>query len=119
MGNVYEHLRTDTQEILGDAWMDYPLANDYETIDLYRNGDEHILIFVGRQDGVWVIGMDALIGNHGHAFGITRKWGQFASRNDALLWAYGEILTDKENMKGEVKMALGEAIEKITQLVLF
>lgn len=119
MENIYEHLRTDTQEILGDAWMNYPLATDYETVDIYRNGDEHILIFVGQQDSVWVIGMNTLIGKRGHGFGITRKWGQFASRNNALLWAYGEILSDEENVKGKVKTALGDAIEKITQLALF
>ena len=73
---------------------------------------------IGRQDGRWVAGIRFKSGISGHYFNPGRKWGEFASRNNALLWVLGWMLT-REEVTGAARNAVLVRINDIRQLRLF
>lgn len=113
MKNPYEHLRTS-------PGYDYPVLKDFENIAIYNDGVEYITIHVGVQDGFWVVGASYKIGTAGGGCYPGRKWGQFDSRDNAILWKLGAILgIDSINMPGNIRKAIVLKIDEIRQLSLF
>ncbi|EFI03566.1 hypothetical protein HMPREF9007_03055 [Bacteroides sp. 1_1_14] len=54
----------------------------------------------------------------GGGFNPGRKWGQFATRENALLWALGRMLCH-EKLRGAARQAVLDRIDNIRQLRLF
>lgn len=118
MTNRYESLRTDTRDML-ENWIEYPLAQDVETITLFHDRYQHVDIQIGRQDGYFVVGIDSLTFSGGIAFGCSRKWGQFETGKDAIVWVLGELLGHDQMIRGEVRKAvLGRLLAEL-QATLF
>ena len=91
---------------------------EYETVTVYRNGRDYLDALVGQQDGWWVAGVHMEVGGSGGGFNPGRKWGQFATRENALLWALGRMLCHKK-MRGAARQAVLDQIDNIRQLKLF
>ena len=90
MENKFEYLKIDGREQLPAPWSDYPVLREYETVTVYRNGRDYL---------------DALVG-------------QFATRENALLWALGRMLCH-EKLRGAARQAVLDRIDNIRQLTLF
>ena len=118
MKNKYEALRTDTRHLLDD-WSDYPVATSVATIALFRDRDQYVDIQIGRQDGYFVAGISSLTNSGGIAFGCSRKWGQFVTDKDAIVWALGELLRHDDMIKGEARKAAKERLLIELQPTLF
>lgn len=84
MENKFEYLKIDGREQLPAPWSDYPVLREYETVTVYRNGRDYLDALVGQQDGWWVAGVHMEVGGSGGGFNPGRKWGQFATRENAL-----------------------------------
>lgn len=89
--NRFEHLRIDTKEILPAPYYNYPVLqnNEFETLVIAFPGDVHkeVDLRVGLQDNVWTLGYSVF----GSSCNPGRKWGQFTSKKDALLYGLGII----------------------------
>lgn len=109
MENKFEYLRIDGRNQLPAPWSDYPVLTEYETVTVYRNGRDYLDALVGQQDGWWT---------SGGGFNPGRKWGQFATRENALLWALGRMLCH-EKLRGAARQAVLDRIDNIRQLRLF
>lgn len=118
MNNPFEYLKIDGREQLPTPWYDYPVLREYETVPVYRNGRDYVDTIVGQQDGWWVSGVKMDVHGSGGGFNPGRKWGQFTTRNNALLWAMGWILSQRE-VHGAVQQTVLEKIDYIRQLKLF
>ena len=104
MENKFEYLRIDGRNQLPTPWSDYPVLTEYETVTVYRNG---------RDSGVHME-----VDGSGGGFNPGRKWGQFATRENALLWALGRMLCH-EKLRGAARQAVLDRIDNIRQLRLF
>lgn len=118
MENKFEHLRIDCRKELPGDWSNYLTLSDYEVVPVYREGPYIMDALIGRQDGRWVAGIRFKSGISGHSFNPGRKWGEFASRDNALLWALGWMLT-REEVTGAARHAVLVRINDIRQLKLF
>lgn len=118
MENKFDYLRIDGRDSLPEPYSDYPVLKDYETIIVYQEGRNYLHSLIGIQDGYWVAGVNIWMASGGAAFLPGRKWGQFASRDNALLWSLGYMLTDSR-LKGAARDAVLRKIESIRQLSLF
>lgn len=118
MENKFEYLRIDGRRQLPEPWINYPVLTNYETVSVYRNGRNYLNALVGQQDGWWTAGVHMEIAGSGGGFNPGRKWGQFASRDNALLWALGWMLS-KEETVGAARQAVLDKIDNIRQLKLF
>ena len=79
---------------------------------------DYLDALVGQQDGWWVAGVHMEVGGSGGGFNPGRKWGQFATRENALLWALGRMLCH-EKLRGAARQAVLDRIDNIRQLTLF
>ncbi len=118
MKNPFEHLRIDRRKELPVPWTDYPVLHDFITVTVYNAGSDYVGIHLGIQDGRWVAGLTVR-----HGFGYSncypgRKWGEFDSRSDALLWSLGSLLS-RHDVQGPVRHAVLRRIEQERQLSLF
>ena len=104
MENKFEYLKIDGREQLPAPWSDYPV--------------DYLDALVGQQDGWWVAGVHMEVGGSGGGFNPGRKWGQFATRENALLWALGRMLCH-EKLRGAARQAVLDRIDNIRQLTLF
>ena len=118
MENKFEYLRIDGRGQLPVPWSDYPVLTEYETVSVYRNGRDYLDVLVGQQDGWWTSGVHMQVNNSGGGFNPGRKWGQFSTRNNALLWALGWMLCQRK-MQGAARQAVLDKIDYIRQLKLF
>ena len=118
MENKFEYLMIDGRGQLPEPWSNYPVLTDYETVTIYRNGRNYLDALVGQQDGWWTAGVHMQIGGSGGGFNPGRKWGQFSTRENALLWALGWMLSNYE-LQGAARQAVLDKIEGIRQLKLF
>lgn len=118
MENKFDYLKIDGRKQLPAPWSNYPVLTDYETVTVYRQGRDFLDALVGQQDGWWTAGVHMQIGSAGGGFNPGRKWRQFANRDNALLWALGWMLSQKET-KGAARKAALDKIESIRQLKLF
>lgn len=118
MENKFEYLRIDGRDQLPAPWSSYPTLTEYETVAVYRNGRDYIDVLAGQQDGWWTAGVRVQVCGSGSGFNPGRKWGQFASRDNALLWALGSLLSG-HRLKGAALQAVLDKIEEIRQLKLF
>lgn len=118
MENKFEHLRIDCRKELSGDWSNYPTLSDYEVIPVFREGLYIMDALIGQQDGRWVAGIRFKSGISGHSFNPGRKWGEFASRDNALLWVLGWMLT-REEVTGAARHAVLVRINDIRQLKLF
>lgn len=118
MENKFEHLRKDCRKELPQPWTHYPVLSDYEVVPVYREGPYIMDALIGQQDDRWVVGVRFKCGTSGHYFAPGRKWGEFVSRENALLWALGWMLT-REEVTGVVRRIVLERINDIRQLKLF
>ena len=87
--NPYADLRIDNRADLPAPWYDYPVlqSGEYRTEILYTNGRDYVKVHIGQQDGVWVAATTWMIGGSSRGCHPGRKWGEFASEQNALLWA--------------------------------
>lgn len=118
MENKFEYLMIDGRGQLPEPWSNYPTLTDYETVTIYRNGRNYMDALVGQQDGWRTAGVHMQIGGSGGGFNPGRKWGQFSTRENALLWALGWMLSNYE-LQGAARQAVLDKIEGIRQLKLF
>lgn len=118
MENKFEYLMIDGRGQLPEPWSNYPTLTDYETVTIYRNGRNYLDVLVGQQDGWWTAGVHMQMGGSGGGFNPGRKWGQFANRDNALLWALGWMLSNYE-LRGAARQAVLDKIDSIRQLKLF
>lgn len=118
MKNNFEYLRIDGRKQLPLPWSDYPVLTEYETIPVYREGHNFLDILIGRQDGWWVAGVHIQISGSGGGFNPSRKWGQFTTRGNALLWVLGYVLSNYK-LQGAIRQAVFDRIDSIRQLKLF
>ncbi|MBT9921340.1 MULTISPECIES: hypothetical protein [Bacteroides] len=118
MENKFEYLMIDGRGQLPEPWSNYPTLTDYETVTIYRNGRNYLDALVGQQDGWWTAGVHMQIGGSGGGFNPGRKWGQFANRDNALLWALGWMLSSNK-LQGAARQAVLDKIDSIRQLKLF
>ncbi|MDC2616094.1 hypothetical protein PO249_01525 [Bacteroides ovatus] len=118
MENKFEYLKIDGRGQLPAPWSDYPVLTEYETVTVYRNGRDYLDALVGQQDGWWVAGVHMQVNSSGAGFNPGRKWGQFSTRENALLWALGWMLCHKK-MRGAARQAVLDQIDNIRQLKLF
>lgn len=116
--NRFEYLLIDGRKDLPTPWSDYPVLCDYETVVIYQQGREYLHALIGIQDGYWVAGLKTNCGSGGSGFNPGRKWGQFASRDNALLWALGCMLA-RDYVQGPARQAVLDKINDIRQLKLF
>lgn len=95
--NPYADLRIDNRADLPAPWYDYPVlqSGEYRTEILYTNGRDYVKVHIGQQDGVWVAATTWMIGGSSRGCHPGRKWGEFASEQNALLWAFGELLAEE------------------------
>lgn len=122
--NPYENLRVDNRARLPQPWKNYPVLHpgEFKTEIVYVNGREHAKIHIGQQDGVWTVGYDFYVGNHGGGCYPGRKWGDFVTEQDAKLWALGFLLTldtEDDPLPAAVKKAINTRIFEIRQYKLF
>ena len=122
--NPYENLRVDNRARLPQPWKNYPVLHpgEFKTEIVYVNGREHAKIHIGQQDGVWTVGYDFYVGNHGGDCCPGRKWGDFVTEQDAKLWALGFLLTldtEDDPLPAAVKKAINTRIFEIRQYKLF
>lgn len=118
MENKFDYLKIDGRDQLPVPWSNYPVLTEYETVAVYRNGRDYLDVLVGQQDGWWVAVVHMEVNNSGGGFNPGRKWGQFATRDNALLWALGWMLCHKK-MQGSARQAVLDKIDDIRQLKLF
>lgn len=118
MENKLEYLRIDGRDQLPTPWSDYPVLTEYETVAIYRNGRDYLDALVGQQDGWWTSGVHMQVNSSSAGFCPGRKWGQFATRENALLWALGWMLCH-DNLRGAARQAVLDKIDDIRQLKLF
>lgn len=118
MENKFKYLKIDGRKQLPEPWSNYPTLTDYETVPVYRQGRDFLDALVGQQDGWWTAGIHMQIGGSGGGFNPGRKWGQFANRENALLWSLGCMLSRNE-VKGTARQAILDKIDGIRQLKLF
>ena len=116
MENKFEYLMIDGRGQLPEPWSNYPVLTDYETVTIYRNGRNYLDALVGQQDGWWTAGVHMQIGGSGGGFNPGRKWGQFSTRENALLWALGWMLSNYE-LQGAARQAVLDKIEGIRCLL--
>lgn len=119
MKNPFEYLKIDGRGQLPEPWSDYPVLTEYETVPVYCDGRDYVDVFVGQQDGWWVCGVHMNAHGSGSGFYPGRKWGQFATRDNALLWGLGWILSWLEEPHGAIQRAVRERIDDIRQLKIF
>ena len=117
MKNPFENLRTDTRPILQGKWVNYPALRDFSTRHVFVDGRFHVKVLTGQQDGQWVAGVSIQMPNNGYGFFPSRRWGQFASEKNAMLWALGCALTLK--LVAPADKAVKNEIEKLSQFNLF
>ncbi len=100
--NPYADLRIDNRADLPAPWYDYPVlqSGEYRTEILYTNGRDYVKVHIGQQDGVWVAATTWMIGGSSRGCHPGRKWGEFASEQNALLWAFGELLAEGRAASG-------------------
>lgn len=118
MENKFEHLRIDVRKEFPEPWTNYPVLSDYEVVPVYREGPYVMDALIGRQDGRWVAGIRFKSGTSGHYFAPGRKWGEFATRDNALLWALGWMLT-RDEVTGAARRVVLKRINDLRQLKLF
>lgn len=118
MENHFEYLKIDGRKQLPAPWSNYPVLTEYETVTVYREGRNFLDALIGQQDGWWTAGVHMQVGGSGKGFNPGRKWGQFATRNNALLWALGWMLSNSE-LHGAARQAVLDKIDSIRQLKLF
>lgn len=92
------------------------MENKFEYLKI--DGRDYLDALVGQQDGWWVAGVHMEVGGSGGGFNPGRKWGQFATRENALLWALGRMLCH-EKLRGAARQAVLDQIDNIRQLKLF
>lgn len=92
------------------------MENKFEYLKI--DGRDYLDALVGQQDGWWVAGVHMEVGGSGGGFNPGRKWGQFATRENALLWALGRMLCH-EKLRGAARQAVLDRIDNIRQLKLF
>lgn len=122
--NPYESLLIDNRAKLPKPWENYPVLQpgQFEIATIYVDGREHAKIYIGRQGSMWVVGNDYLIGSRGGCCYPGRKWGEFASSRDAMLWALGNLLaldTDDEPLPTAAVNAIHKQIFELRQYKLF
>lgn len=117
-GNRFEYLRIDGKKDLPNPWHAYPVLCDYETVAIYQQGREYLHALIGIQDGYWVAGVKMNYGSGGGGFNPGRKWGQFATHDNALLWVLGYMLAE-DKLQGPARQAVLDKINDIRQLKLF
>ena len=122
--NPYENLRVDNRARLPQPWKNYPVLHpgEFKTEIVYVNGREHAKIHIGQQDGVWTVGYDFYVGNHGGDCYPGRKWGDFVTEQDAKLWALVFLLTldtEDDPLPAALKKAINTRIFEIRQYKLF
>lgn len=118
MENKFKHLLIDCRKELPSPWHAYPLLRDFETVVVYQQGREYLHALIGMQDGYWVAGVKIKSCTGGGGFNPGRKWGQFASHDNALLWALGYMLAE-DYVQGPARQAVLAKINDIRQLKLF
>jgi len=119
MENKFKHLRIENKPHLPEPWYNYPvLAEGFETIVVYLKDREDIKVRIGIQDGVWTAGYSFHIGDSGGSRNPGRKWGEFASKDDAILYVLGEV---EANLKLQRKrpVAALNALEREIKKVRF
>lgn len=124
--NPYKHLRRDTRELLEhECWLSYPsMYKGYEVIEAYnpKGSRMYINIFVGIQEGRWVCGCRYELYNEGGGYSPSRKWGDFATRQDAILFMLGELRSRFANRNDSrfkpIITALNRAIFECSQMQL-
>lgn len=118
MENRFDYLKIDCRGQLPSPWQSYPTLSDYETVPVYRSGHDYVDVLVGQQDGWWTSGVRMQVGGSAAGFNPGRKWGQFATRENALLWALGSLLCER-SVRGAARQSVLERIDAIRQLKLF
>lgn len=109
--NPYSNLICDTKSVLPQPWYDYPVLKAYESIDVYRQGrSERITIKIGQQDGRWVASYDFWLGQEGGGSNPGRKWGDFNTRCDAMLYTLGKLREMFGVRYPQVRLALSQTI---------
>lgn len=119
--NLYADLRIDNRSDLPAPWYDYPVlqSGEYRTEILYTNGRDYVKVHIGQQDGVWVVATTWMIGGSGRECHPGRKWGEFASEQNALLWAFGELLAEEGVLPPAAIKTVKARIFEIRQYKLF
>lgn len=118
MDNKFEHLKFDSKKDLPEPWYNYPVLSEYDTILIYTKGRDYLRSLIGQQDGYWVAGVDIHIGGSSTGFLPGRKWGYFATRDKALLWTLGYMLSFRR-VTGKIRKSVLDKIESVRQLSLF
>ena len=119
--NPYADLRIDNRADLPAPWYDYPVlqSGEYRTEILYTNGRDYVKVHIGQQDGVWVAATTWMIGGSSRGCHPGRKWGEFASEQNALLWAFGELLAEEGVLPPAAIKTVKARIFEIRQYKLF
>ena len=107
--NPYADLRIDNRADLPAPWYDYPVlqSGEYRTEILYTSGRDYVKVHIGQQDGAWVAATTWMIG------------GEFASEQNALLWAFGELLAEEGVLPPAAIKTVKARIFEIRQYKLF
>lgn len=127
MENRFKHLLIDNRHLLPQPWSNYDVlkTGQFECISLWSENREKLIVQVGQQDDVWVGSMDYYVEGHGCSAYPGRKWGEFASREDAILYTMGEIeahlIADKcrPALVNMIKHEIREFRFECAQLTLF
>ena len=119
--NPYADLRIDNRADLPAPWYDYPVlqSGEYRTENLYTSGHDYVKVHIGQQDGAWVAATTWMIGGSGRGCHPGRKWGEFASEQNALLWAFGDLLAEKSMLPPAAIKTVKARIFVIRQYKLF
>ena len=95
-------------------------ANAQENVTVETtNGRDYVKVHIGQQDGVWVAATTWMIGGSSRGCHPGRKWGEFASEQNALLWAFGELLAEEGVLPPAAIKTVKARIFEIRQYKLF
>lgn len=119
--NPFADLRIDNRADLPVPWYDYPVlqSGEYRTEILYTSGRDYVKVHIGQQDGAWVAATTWMIGGSGRGCHPGRKWGEFASEQNARLWAFGELLAEEGVLPPAAIKTVKARIFEIRQYKLF
>ena len=100
-------------KINGVIWYNYPVLANYRTITVFEKSKHHFFrVKLGKQDGKVVSGYDyELESGLGGGCSPGRKWGEYKTKDEALITEIERMLNEFRNRKDDY--AARDAVKRI------
>lgn len=118
MENQFKHLKIENKDRLPEPWYDYNVLQNgqYQTALIYSKNRDYIKIHTGIQDGVWTSGHSYHVADSYSGMNPGRKWGEFESKDDAILYELGFILEALEKAQKRTPAAIKAVQQEIKRI---